>query len=201
MKYLAAFALFLAPVAALASPAPEYACYDREFSARIYFDEGWSTALMKNNWGEFELNETGGQGGPEGAFSFSDATYSFEGIAPEGVVKTGETVLGRCFQTAESIKEMALYGSPENRGRWSTYDVMGEGFQTVRAAPSVLSDKIDTLEAGEPVRILENTDQFLDGYFWFKIEYFEGSTGYIWGALLCSDTDDPELNQTVRRCR
>jgi hypothetical protein len=186
----------LFPVTALASPVPEFVCFDREFMARIGFTEDWSEVYMTNNWGDFTLAaaETGN------GLRFEDGTYRLSGSGTEATVFTGETVLARCHQTAESIKAMALYGNPENRGRWSRYEIMGRGWQTVRAAPSVLSEKIDTLSENEPVLILENTDQFLDGYYWFKIEYSEGLQGYIWGALLCSDTDDPELSQTVRRC-
>jgi hypothetical protein len=186
------------PVAAWASPAPEYVCFDRAFSAMIGFDEGWSAVYMTNNWGEFELQASEGQGGPDNSFSFENATYSFTGIAPEGQIKTGETVFANCYQTGESIKAIALYGNPENRGIWSKYQARGQGFQTVRSTPSVLGEKIAALPQGEPVIILENTGAFLDGFFWFKIEFSEGEQVYIWGALLCTDTDDPELKATVR---
>ncbi|MEM8542251.1 MAG: SH3 domain-containing protein, partial [Pseudomonadota bacterium] len=71
---------------------------------------------------------------------------------------------------------------------------------TVRSSPSIFGEKLSSLSQGEPVIILENTDEFLDGFFWFKIEFGESEQGYMWGALLCTDADEPELNATLRRC-
>lgn len=182
-----------------ASPGFSFVCFDREMTATIDFDEAWQTAYMKNNWGEFELKPSEGQGGPEGSFAFEDSTYAFNGVAPEGQITRGGTVVARCYQSRQSIKDIALY-TAETNGKWSKYNAKGKGFQTVRSTPSVFGEKLTSLDQDAPVTILENTDQFLDGFFWFKIEYAEGQQGYIWGALLCTNDDNSELNATLRRC-
>jgi len=185
---------------AAASPGVSFACFDREFSARIDLAEDWLSARMVNNWGTFDLAASEGQGGPDNSFSFEDSTYIFRGIAPEGRIMRGDVVVAQCWQTARSQKAIALYGGDAS-GRWSSYEAAGQGFQTVRATPSVFGEKLASLDAGSAVTILENTDQFLDGYFWFRIRYGDGLFGYIWGALLCTNANEPELNAVVRSCR
>lgn len=192
-------AISLTSGAALASPGVNLVCHDREFSAKIGFDIDWSSAFMENSFGTFELKAPPGQGGPANTFNFEDDTYRLSGILPEGQITRGDVVVARCWQTADSIRAIALYGK-EGPSRWDRYEAAGQGFQTVRAIPSVNGERLVSLNAVAPVTILENTDQFLDGYFWFKIEYAPGQQGYIWGALLCTDADNAELQATVRRC-
>lgn len=182
-----------------ASPGFSFVCFDKETSATIDFDLEWATAYLSINEQEFALAANEGQSGPEGYFDFASAGYRFNGVAPEGQITRDGQVVARCYQSRESIKNIALYNTEAN-GKWSRYDARGEGFQTVRSMPSVLGDKIASLDQGEPVIIVENTDEFLDGFFWFKIEFGEGEQGYMWGALLCTNVDNPELNTTLRRC-
>ena len=188
----------LAPDTARASPGFDFKCYQGPFEAEIGLDIGWENAFVTIGVEEMTL-KSAGKGG-QNSFHFAGDTFSFVGAPPEGQLKRDGETVSQCFQTRDSVKTLALYGSDNRPGEWSSYNVMGEGFQSVRAAPSVLSKKIDTIPHGEPVVILENTDEFLDGFFWFKIEYSEGLQGYMWGALLCTDADNPELNATLRRC-
>lgn len=182
-----------------ASPGFSFVCFDRQTTATIDFDLEWQTAYMSINGQQIELAAIEGQNGPDGFFDFEGQSYRFNGVAPEGQISQNGELVARCYQSRQSIKDIALYNTEAN-GKWSKYSVFGEGFQTVRSMPSVFGEKIGSLAQGEPVLILENTDEFLDGYFWFKIKYGEGEQGYMWGALLCTNADNPELNATLRRC-
>lgn len=202
MRISQVFLLFIFTMyasAASASPGFSFVCFDRETSATIDFDLAWDTAYLDIDQEELELKAIEGQTGPDGFFAFEHAKYRFNGVVPEGQLTRGDQVIARCYQSRDSIKNIALYNTEAN-GRWSKYDARGEGFQTVRSSPSVFGEKLSSLNQGEPVIILENTDEFLDGFFWFKIEFGEGEQGYMWGALLCTDADEPELNATMRRC-
>lgn len=69
---------------------------------------------------------------------------------------------------------------------------------TVRSAPNLGDNKIDKLPEGEPIFLLGNTGQIFDGYDWFKIEYSEGLTGFVWGGTLCSK--DVLIRGTYQQC-
>lgn len=184
---------------AKASSGYDFICFDRDLTATISFDLEWSTAYLDIDNREIALPATGESRSGD-AFGFAKDGYVFRGFAPEGQLTTPDGTTARCHQTRDSLKALALYGSSEGQNGWSTYDVPGKGTANVRAAPSLQSEKIANLGTGQTVTILTNTDEFLDGFFWFKIALRDGRIGYIWGALLCSDADNPELNMVVRRC-
>jgi len=181
-----------------ASPGFDFVCYDRDIVASVGLDLEWANAYLKIGGGEEITLPATGQGDGN-SFAFASDGLSFQGFVPEGQLTLTDGRTARCYQARESIKTMALYGT-EGGFEWSAYDALGSGSGNVRAAPSVFAGKIASLGDGEPVIIKQNTDEFLDGFFWFRIEFGEGETGYIWGALLCTDADEPELNTTVRRC-
>ena len=193
------FIFISATGAAHASPGYSFVCFNKEITATIDLDLAWQTAYLSINQQEVELTANDAQSGPDGFFNFGSNNYRFSGVAPEGQIMRGDKVIARCYQSRESIKNIALYNTDAN-GKWSKYNARGQGFQTVRSSPSVFGEKLDSLNQGEPVTILENTDQFLDGFFWFKIEYGKRQQGYMWGALLCTNADNPELNSILRRC-
>ena len=193
-------AIGAATAPALASPSAQFVCYgtNDDYSARINFDEEWTTAFVEDNNGTFELRADPGVGGPQGAFSFTDGNVTFRGLGVEGDMSGGKLGQVQCWQTGDSQKAIALYGGTSPN--WSHYNAPGEGFQTVRAGPDLSARKLASLPAGSPVTIIENTDKFYKGYYWYRITYDGGKQGYIWGALLCSDANNPELNHMVRRC-
>ncbi|WP_375565443.1 SH3 domain-containing protein [Oceaniradius stylonematis] len=180
-----------------ASPGFDFVCFDRDIVASVGLDLEWANAYLKIDGEETVLPATGQRSG--NSFAFAGNGLSFQGFVPEGQLTLADGRTARCHQTRNSIKTMALYGS-DNNFRWSAHDARGTASGNVRAAPSVFAEKVASLGDGEPVIIKRNTDEFLDGFFWFQIEFGEGETGYIWGALLCTDADEPELNTTVRRC-
>jgi hypothetical protein len=66
----------------------------------------------------------------------------------------------------------------------------------VRDGPGQDHRKLDSLDEGEPVTLLERT-VVVDGYPWFKISYRGGRTGYKWGGILCSTgAERPDLYKT-----
>jgi hypothetical protein len=184
---------------AYASPGFDFVCFDRDIVASIGLDLEWANAYLTIDGEEVTLPATGQDNANRDGFAFANERYTFQGFVPEGQLNLADGRTARCYQARESIKTMALYGS-DNNFQWSAYDALGTASGNVRAAPSVFAEKVASLGDGEPVIIKQNTDEFLDGFFWFRIEFGEGETGYIWGALLCTDADEPELNTTVRRC-
>jgi len=54
-----------------------------------------------------------------------------------------------------------------------------------RDSPSLNAIKLGYIAERQPIKILEKTEQTLDGYSWFKIEA-NGKIGYQWGGILCS---------------
>ncbi|MEO1747260.1 MAG: SH3 domain-containing protein [Pseudomonadota bacterium] len=197
----ASAALLATTLHANASPGIELVCYDRDFQASIGFEDDWSRAyITASGAGEIIIPSSGDAG--SSTFEFSGNNWRLAGLLPEAQLFKPDGSTANCYQSKENIKTLTFYGE-QMPFTWSAYAADGMGSGNVRAAPSILSEKIASLGDGEPVIILSNTDVFLDGYFWFKIEYGERERerGYIWGALLCRSTDDEfELSSTVRKC-
>ena len=197
--FAAALLLFAAAGNALASPGVEFTCNGPGYSARIAFDEEWSTALVEDGNNSFEMRAIPAAGGDENAFAFSNGAATLRGLGVDATLTTPSGSQVQCWQTGDSQKAIALYGS--DSPDWSPYNAHGRASQTVRAGPSTDAAKLASLPENSPVTILENTDRFHAGYWWFRIRYDGSKEGYIWGALLCSDADIPQLNQVVRKCR
>jgi hypothetical protein len=67
----------------------------------------------------------------------------------------------------------------------------------VRDGPGQDHRKLDSLNEGEPITLLERTDVVVDGYPWFKISFRGGRIGYKWGGILCSTgAERPDLYKT-----
>lgn len=184
---------------ARASPGIEMVCYDRDFEASIGFEDDWSRAYISTSAdGEFIVPATVEAG--VGPFEFSGENWRLNGFLPEAQLTRPDGNTANCFQTKENIKALTFYGE-QMPFKWNAYAADGFSSGNVRATPSVLGEKVGSLGDGEPVVILSNTDVFLDGFFWFKIEYGERERGYVWGALLCAKGDDDfQLQATVRKC-
>ncbi|MEM1376839.1 MAG: SH3 domain-containing protein [Pseudomonadota bacterium] len=182
---------------AVASPGVELVCYDRDFTATVGFDIDWSNAYIDTP-ADGEVIIPAVRDGPAG-FEFAGDAWRLNGFLPEATLFT-PSGQARCYQTKDNIKTLTFYGE-ELPHTWNVYAADGVGTGNVRSMPSILGGKVASLGDGEPVIILSNTDVFQDGFFWFKIEYGERERGYIWGALLCTNTDDDvQLSSTVRKC-
>ena len=180
---------------AQASPGVDFVCFGQEIVASGGLDLEQENAYLTIDGEEHVLPVTSGAGSPFATYRKDAMTLNF--FAPEGDLAIGG-FRARCHQTADSIRARALYG--KERMQWDDYDAVGKAFQTIRAAPSVLSEKVTSFNTQEEVRILANTNQFMDGFFWFRIGFGDAERGYIWGALLCYNGDEPELQATLRRC-
>jgi hypothetical protein len=55
----------------------------------------------------------------------------------------------------------------------------------VRSGPGMDYRKLASLEEGDPITLLEQTDVDMNGYPWFKIRYGGNKTGYQWGGIIC----------------
>lgn len=190
--------VFAAAQMAVASPGVDFVCYDSGQILRVGFDITQENAYLDAPEGEVILPNALSDGGD--SFDFDNGAYRLMGNANEGELTGPNGIDARCWQTAESIKAIALYGG-ENNGRWSPYfKQIGTGHGNIRTIPSASGELAGNLGDGEPVVILANTDEFLDGFYWFHIQFGESERGYIWGALLCYDGDEPELQTAIRPC-
>jgi hypothetical protein len=71
----------------------------------------------------------------------------------------------------------AAYTNPQAAGSWGGI---------VRYGPGRDFRKVETLDEGERILLLERTGVVTDGFPWFKISFRGGATGYKWGGILCS---------------
>lgn len=69
------------------------------------------------------------------------------------------------------------YTNPEPAGSWGGI---------VRDGPGQDFAKVESLDEGERILLIERTDVVTDGFPWFKISFRGGRTGYKWGGILCS---------------
>lgn len=70
-----------------------------------------------------------------------------------------------------------VYANPQRAGSWGGI---------VRAGPGQGFAKVESLDEGERILLLERTEVVTDGFPWFKISFRGGETGYKWGGILCS---------------
>lgn len=182
--------------AAQASPPIDYACYAEDYVATVSVSTEGGGAYLRHPTGAFELPDTGASP----AFNYDNGTYRFSGFQPEATLFDGDNVAARCWQTADSQKTLALYGADTN-GQWSDYiKQTGKASGNIRAMPSSNSERVASFADRTDVAIIKNTDEFMDGFFWYHIQFGGDKRGYIWGALLCYDGDEVELSSTLRQC-
>ena len=72
---------------------------------------------------------------------------------------------------------VVTYANPEPAGSWGGI---------VRSGPGQNYDKVESLNEGERITLLERTNVVTDDFPWFKISFRGGKTGYKWGGILCS---------------
>lgn len=107
---------------------------------------------------------------------FSNGKVTFGAKGEEGFLEMSDGTLFPCKIAAASILSPAT--------------ALGT---IVRAGPSVDSGRLDKLPEGEPVSLLEEAGNYMDGFQWFKISYSEGLEGYAWGGTMCVDTELPGI--------
>ncbi len=192
-----AMSTLAAVTAAQANPQTDLVCFNRDTSMSVRIDAGASTAFLRLDGAQYALAKSPDSGA---LFRYSGRGFELAGALPEAQLRSNGAFFASCHETIDSVRARALAG--KTGFGWSDYAAKGRASQTVRAAPSPLSDRIASLPSGSPVTILENTGQFLDGFFWFRIRYDRTKTGYVWGALLCAETpeESKELAETVRKC-
>lgn len=62
----------------------------------------------------------------------------------------------------------------------------------VRSTPDTRGEKLDTLAAATPIRIVTRLPFKLDGFNWFEIRYGPNfdNTGYHWGGIMCANSKE-----------
>jgi hypothetical protein len=78
---------------------------------------------------------------------------------------------------APSQPAATAFPRPQPAGSWGGI---------VRDGPGQNYGKVESLDEGERIMLLERTEVVTDGFPWFKISFRGGATGYKWGGILCS---------------
>lgn len=55
----------------------------------------------------------------------------------------------------------------------------------VRSGPGMETNRVDSLQRGEAIEILQDSGVFMNGYNWFQIRYRGNQIGYQWGGIMC----------------
>ncbi len=67
----------------------------------------------------------------------------------------------------------------------------------VRSGPGMHYKKVASLRNGDPVRVLKRTNEYMNGYPWYRISFRGGRKGYQWGGIMCAyDHPIDGLHQT-----
>jgi hypothetical protein len=183
---------------AMASPSVDFVCPNAPDVKSVSFSDGWEMALVDLGSGTVEL-AAAPDSERDGVFSFSGAGMSFQGMMPEGGFMRDGQPTAQCHQTEDSLTAIALHGSDPTAG-WPKHRAAAQGSANIRAKPDTASKRVASLAMGSNVTILQNAGVFREGFFWFEIEYAPGKTGFMWGALLCTNDEAPDLQATLRRC-
>lgn len=57
----------------------------------------------------------------------------------------------------------------------------------VRKGPGLEFDAMQSVEEGAWLTIIRSSDVGMDGYDWFEVRFDDGSEGFMWGGILCSN--------------
>lgn len=68
----------------------------------------------------------------------------------------------------------------------------------VRSGPGMQYQQVGSLREGNPILILNGTGTLMNGYEWFQIRYSNGSVGYQWGGIMCSQKPHPGIFQVCQ---
>lgn len=68
----------------------------------------------------------------------------------------------------------------------------------VRSGPGMQYRQVGSLREGNPILILNGTGDLMNGYEWFQIRYSNGSVGYQWGGIMCSQKPHPGIFQVCQ---
>ncbi|MEM8576057.1 MAG: SH3 domain-containing protein [Pseudomonadota bacterium] len=59
----------------------------------------------------------------------------------------------------------------------------------VRDGPGISYSRVGSLKQGDVISLLENAGQEMNGFPWFEVQTPDGTIGYQWGGILCSNND------------
>lgn len=161
-----------------------------------------------------------------GGLAFS-AAASAQGYSPRCMKAVtdlcGDTPAGTCFSSdamwaqvpdlcigdiqtmIEAEREAGEQDGPDTSGLNSqdVKDMEGNlyGYSyggRLRSGPDAQSAPLASLREGEPIRILENTGIWFDGYVWYRVLTRHGE-GYHWGGIFCANIGEA-LEGVLARC-
>lgn len=55
----------------------------------------------------------------------------------------------------------------------------------VRSGPGMETNRVDSLQKGEAIELLQDSGVHMNGYNWYQIRYRGNQIGYQWGGIIC----------------
>ncbi|MXO91909.1 MliC family protein [Pontixanthobacter aquaemixtae] len=176
--------------------APAHASFDDQFVCERIGDVDVLVVISARNDADAYVQFSSGDGTEEGepttepmrqipsgsGIKYAGMGVIFHAKGNEGFVET-ELGSGMCSNPAGETDEAAEEAALNIRAR--SYGGI------VRAGPGMEFDRVTSLQEGDPVTLLVNTGEHMNGYDWFMIMLPDGEIGYQWGGLLCSDELHP----------
>ena len=181
---------------AIGFSAPAYASFDDQFVCERLGDVDLLVVISAEDSSNAYVQFSSGDGTEEGEPtpepmrqipSGSGIKYAGMGVIFHAKGNEGrlETELGSAMcsnpagETDEEAEEAAL-----NIGARSYGGI-------VRMGPGMEFGRLTSLREGDPVTLLVNTEETMNGYDWYMIMLENGDIGYQWGGILCSDELHP----------
>lgn len=187
----------LAPVAVLSDPA--YASYDDQFVCSGMGDGDFTVTMSsddsRNASVQYAIN------GYDADASTSEPVALRRMPSGSGILYAG---LGYIFRAKGYVGTLEVEsgsvtcrfagegeaddGETDAAAEMQSIDIAARSWGgKVRAGPGMAYDATTSLAEGDPVTVLVNTGVEMNGYEWFFIRLSDGSEGYQWGGILCTE--------------
>ena len=105
----------------------------------------------------------------------------------EGWIYDEGKIIGRCKLEQKENAINVINNTNKNEVEYPLKGISWGG--KVRSGPGLDYPQVGSLIEGETIKLLENTEVWMDGFVWFRILYQGSEVGYKWGGILCAFDD------------
>ncbi|MDN3646346.1 MliC family protein [Pontixanthobacter aestiaquae] len=193
-------------------PTPAYASFDDQYMCDALGDADALVVISSENSANASVQiSVTHDGGMEGEVSVIDMRqipaasgmkyaglgYVFHAKGPEGILETEAGSTTCRFAGEEAPDEMSGSGDEETDAYAESQSLEAPATSwggIVRAGPGMEFDRVTSLREGDPVTLLVDTGEEMNGYRWFMIRLSDGTEAYQWGGILC--TEAPQIDGT-----
>ncbi len=208
-KFITSGIIGLASMAAL--PTAAHASFDDQFVCESIGDIDLLVVISSRDSSNASVQFSSGDGTEEGeptlepmrqVVSASGMKYAglgliFRSKGGEGILETEAGSTSCRFAGEEAPDPMPDSGDEETDAYAESQSLEAPATSwggVVRAGPGMHFNRVTSLREGDPVMLLVNTGEEMNGYDWFFIRLPDGREGYQWGGILC--TEAPQIDGT-----